>query len=116
MRNFLISLLIAAFAFFYSGPVQAAQDIEQRIAKLEDKVSRKFARTFCNSTGFGISEEGALKFSLGETTVEFSKNPLIEQVDVDIIKDHILADVADSCYYFELTKGDLESLVLKKDS
>ncbi len=90
----------------------AAQDIEQKIAKLENKVSKKFTKTFCNSTGFGISEEGALKFSLGETEVEFSKNPLIAKVNVDNVKEQILEDVADTCYYFDLAKSDLESLTL----
>ena len=93
-------------------PASSAQNIEQNISKLESKVSRKFAKTYCNSTGFGISSEGALKFSLGETNGEFSKNPLIQKVDLDKIKNQILVDIADTCYYFDLTKDQLDGLTL----
>ncbi len=113
MKQFLLFLLISTLTFVVSSPIMAAQDIEQKITKLENKVSKKFSKTFCNSTGFGISEEGALKFSLGETEVEFSKNPLISNVNLDNIKEQILEDVADTCYYFELAKSDLESLTLQ---
>ncbi len=113
MKRFLLVLLISTLTFVVSSPIMAAQDIEKKITKLENKVSKKFSKTFCNSTGFGISEEGALKFSLGETEVEFSKNPLISNVNLDNIKEQILEDVADTCYYFELAKSDLESLTLQ---
>ena len=113
MKNFLLALLITIFTFVSSSSALAEQNLENKITKLEDKVSRKFSKTFCNSTGFGISNEGALKFSLGETKSEFSKNPLIEEVDIDDLKNKILNDIADTCYYFELAKGDLEELDLE---
>ena len=40
------------------------------------KISRKFLNTFCNSTKFGISKDGSLRFSIGETNKEFSNNKL----------------------------------------
>ena len=112
MKEFLIYLFITATIFAFVGPVDASQDIETKVSKLESKVSRKFAKTFCNSTGFGISSEGALKFSLGETKGEFSKNTLIKKVNISSIKDQILIDIADTCYYFDLTKDDLDGLTL----
>ena len=104
--------LITIAIFSFSLPAKAAQNIEKNISKLENKVSKKFAKTYCNSTGFGISSEGALKFSLGETKGEFSKNPLIQKVNLDSIKNEILVDIADTCYYFDLTKDDLDGLTL----
>ncbi len=112
MKNFWIILLIVASMIYLPFPVKASQSIDKKISKLESKVSRKFAKTFCNSTGFGISSDGALKFSLGETKSEFSKNPLIEKTNIENIKDQILVDIADTCYYFELTKSDLDGLTL----
>tara|TARA_B100000131_G_scaffold296865_1_gene315147 strand:+ start:155 stop:505 length:351 start_codon:yes stop_codon:yes gene_type:complete len=112
MKFFLVALLITLFAFFQTHPVRAAQNSDQKISKLENKVAKKFSKTFCNSTGFGISPEGALKFSLGETEVEFEKNILISQVNLENIKDQILNNVADACYYFDLTKSDLDKLSL----
>ena len=116
MRRIFISFLIAAISLFPLRPVLAAQDINLKITKLETRVAKKFSRTFCNSTGFGISEEGALKFSLGETKVEFSKNPLISMVNSENIKNKIIEDIADTCYYFELDKSDLNELSLKPKS
>ncbi|AAP99639.1 MULTISPECIES: hypothetical protein [Prochlorococcus] len=114
MRHFLLALIFTAITFLSSGTAIADQGIEKKITKLENKVSKKFSKTFCNSTGFGISYEGALKFSLGETKGEFSKNPLIDKVDIENIKDQILADIPNTCYYFELAKSDLNELTLEK--
>ena len=115
MRRFLIALLLTVLTFCCSTPeVLAAQNTEKATTKLENKVSKKFSKTFCNSTGFGISNEGALKFALGETKSEFSKNPLVGQVNLETIKDKILVDIADTCYYFDLSKNDLDELVLEK--
>ncbi len=114
MRRFLITLLITLLTFGISTPAIAAQDVEKQTTKLERKISKKFAKTFCNSTGFGISYEGALKFALGETKGEFSKTKLIEKIDLDDVKEQILSDIADTCYYFELTKANLDGLKLEK--
>ena len=117
MRRFLIALFITVISFWcYTSEVIAAQDIGKATTKLENKVSKTFSKTFCNSTGFGISNEGALKFALGETKSEFSKNPLIDKVNLEDIKDKILIDIGDTCYYFELSKSDLSELTLEKSA
>ena len=112
MKRLLIAFLIASISFFYSMPISASQSTDTNLNKFENKVAKKFSRTFCNSTGFGISAEGALKFSIGETKSEFTKNPLIEKVNLEKIKDQIITDIADSCYYFDLTKEDLDQFTL----
>ncbi len=114
MKRFLIVLLITVLSAGISSPVIAAQDLEKQTTKLEQKVSKKFTKTFCNSTGFGISYDGALKFALGETKSEFAKNKLISNVNIENVKDQILDDIASTCYYFELTKNDLDGLKLDK--
>ncbi len=114
MRGLLIGLLITILSFGISSPSLSAQDLEQQTTKLEQKISKKFSKTFCNSTGFGISYEGALRFALGETKGEFSKNQLVDKVDIENLKEQILADIGNTCYYFELTKSDLDGLKLDK--
>ena len=114
MRCFLIALLITVISVGISKPAMAAQDLEKQITKLEQKISKKFSKTFCNSTGFGISYDGALKFALGETKGEFARNQLISNINLENIKDQILADIASTCYYFELSKADLDELRLEK--
>ena len=42
MKLLLLALLITAINFLSSAPVQAAQDIEQKITNIESKVSKKF--------------------------------------------------------------------------
>ncbi len=116
MRRIIIILLTTVITFFSSSPAIAAKDTNLKISKLENRVAKKFSRTFCNSTGFGISEEGALKFSLGETKVEFSKNPLISMVDTENVKSLIIEDIANTCYYFQLEKSDLDELNLYAES
>ena len=80
---------------------------------VENKVSKKFARTFCNTSGFGISDEGALKFALGETKGEFLNKPMIEEIDLKDLKDQILVDIADTCNYFDVARSDLQDLILE---
>ncbi len=116
MKRLFIYLFIPAIIFCFAVSAQASQTIDQKLSKLESKVSRKFSKTYCNSTGFGISSDGALKFSIGETKGEFSKNPLIEEVNVNNIKTQILEDIADSCYDFDLTKADLNKLSFSYES
>ncbi len=113
MKRLVIGLLISLFMFCASTPVMAAQDLDKQRIKLENKIAKKFSNTFCNSTGFGISDEGALKFSLGETKSEFSKKPLVEKVDIKNVKEQILVNIADTCYYFDLAITDLDSLSLE---
>ena len=116
MKRFLVHFFLTITIFCFSAPVIAAQDQETKITNLENKVSKKFSKTFCNSTGFGISSEGALRFSIGETKGEFSKNPLIEKVDIERVKEKILVDISDSCYFFDISKNDLDNLILEKNN
>ena len=114
MRHFLIAFLITVISIVIASPTMAAQDLENQTIKLEQKISKKFSKTFCNSTGFGISYDGALKFALGETKGEFARNQLISNVNLENLKDQILVDIASTCYYFELTKADLDGLKLEE--
>ncbi len=113
MRRFLIALLITVLSAGIASQAMAAQDLENQTIKLEQKISKKFSKTFCNSTGFGISYDGALKFALGETKGEFARNQLISNVDLENLKDQILEDIGSTCYYFDLTKADLDGLKLE---
>ena len=115
MRRFLIALLITVITFCFSTPeVLADQSLDKKVSKLEKKVSKKFSKTFCNSTGFGISNEGALKFALGETKSELSKNPLLDTLDLEkVVCDYEVGgakaiSVLTDEYWFG---GSLETLV-----
>ena len=62
--------------FLFSSPVYSLDTSSKTLEKYTKKISSKFTRTYCNTTNFGISYEGALAFSIGETNKEFKNNKL----------------------------------------
>jgi len=53
--------------FLFSSPVYSLDTPSKTLEKYTKKISSKFTRTYCNTTNFGISYEGALAFAIGET-------------------------------------------------
>ena len=70
-RLFTISIL--TLLLLSSGPVYSLYTSSKTLEKYTKKISNKFTRTYCNTTKFGISFEGALAFAIGETNKEFKK-------------------------------------------
>ena len=77
------------------------------------KISRKFANTYCNSTNFGISKDGALKFSLGETSKEFSNNKLNKFIDYEFLNKNILISLKNNCHISDFPEYELDKLAFK---
>ncbi|KGG12797.1 MULTISPECIES: hypothetical protein [Prochlorococcus] len=110
MRRIILAVILTVISLISTVPGQAAQDLDKNVAQLENKVAKKFAKTFCNASGFGISEEGSLKFAIGETEVEFAKNPLTDSLNLQAVKNKILDGLADTCNYYEFDINDLDDL------
>tara|TARA_Y100001933_G_scaffold200152_1_gene201270 strand:- start:298 stop:645 length:348 start_codon:yes stop_codon:yes gene_type:complete len=110
----MIKLIIGFFiSFLFLFPINSAfsKDIPQKnIEKLNDKVAKKFSRTFCNTSNFGISDEGAIEFAIGETNKEFSKNKLIEFVNFDEINKKIISNIESDCQVFDFPLDELDKL------
>tara|TARA_S200000501_G_scaffold357818_1_gene381887 strand:- start:531 stop:806 length:276 start_codon:yes stop_codon:yes gene_type:complete len=83
------------------------------IEKYTLKISRKFANTYCNSTKFGISKDGALKFSIGETNKEFSNNKLNEFIDFELLNKDIILSLENNCQIFDFPEYELDKLTFK---
>ena len=81
MIKYILSILLLFLLLIFDTPAYPINSSPKAIEKYTLKISRKFANTYCNATKFGISEDGALKFSLGETNKEFSNNKLNNFVD-----------------------------------
>ena len=115
----MIKLIIGFFiSFLFLFPFNSAfsKDIPQKnIDKLTNKVAKKFSRTFCNTSNFGISDEGAIEFALGETSKEFSKNKLIEFVNFDEINKKIISNIEVECQVFDFPIDELSKLEILKD-
>ena len=107
--NFLILFLCLIFV----TPVYPADSAEKAIEKYTLKISRKFANTYCNSTKFGISKDGALKFSLGETNKEFLNNKLNKFIDFELLNKNIILSLENNCQIFDFPKNELDKLTFK---
>tara|TARA_B100000212_G_scaffold302610_1_gene248965 strand:- start:100 stop:453 length:354 start_codon:yes stop_codon:yes gene_type:complete len=110
----MIKSIIGFFiSFLFIFPIGAAfsKEIPQKnIDNLTNKVAKKFSRTFCNTSNFGISDEGAIEFAIGETNKEFSKNKLINLVNFDEINKKIISNIEADCQVFDFPMDELAKL------
>ena len=110
----MVKLIIGFFiSFLFLFPFNSAfsKEIPQKnIDNISNKVAKKFSRTFCNTSNFGISDEGAIEFAVGETNKEFSKNKLIEFVNFDEINKKIVSNIEADCQVFDFPVNELSKL------
>ena len=110
----MIKLIIGFFiSILFIFPIKSAfsKEVPQKnIDNLTNKVAKKFSRTFCNTSNFGISDEGAIEFAIGETTKEFSKNKLIELVNFDEVNKKIISNIEADCQVFDFRVDELANL------
>ena len=109
--NFLLSSLI--FIFIFDNSVYPKDFSPKSIEDYTIKISKKFSNTYCNSTKFGISKDGALKFSIGETNKEFSNNKLNKNIDYELLNKNILLNLEKNCQIFDFPKNELKNLTFK---
>ena len=106
-RVFAIFTLILLFLF--TSPVYSL-DTPKTLEKYTKKISNKFTRTYCNTTKFGISYEGALAFAIGETNKEFKNNKLNNLIDYSLLKNSIVNDLENNCQVYDFEISNLENL------
>ena len=102
---FLLTLL-----FLFSSPVYSLDTSSKTLEKYTKKISSKFTRTYCNTTKFGISYEGALAFAIGETNKEFKNNKLNKLIDYSILKSSIVNALENNCQVYDFDISNLENL------
>ena len=105
---FILTLLV-----IFSSPVYSLDVSNKTLEKYTKKISNKFTRTYCNTTKFGISYEGALAFAIGETNKEFKNNKLNELIDYSRLKNLIVNDLENNCQVYDFDISRLENLKLK---
>ena len=96
--------------FLFSSPVYSLDTSSKTLEKYTKKISSKFTRTYCNTTNFGISYEGALAFAIGETNKEFKNNKLNKLIDYSILKNSIVNDLENNCQVYDFDISNLENL------
>jgi len=96
--------------FLFSSPVYSIDTSSKTFEKYTKKISSKFTRTYCNTTNFGISYEGALAFAIGETNKEFKNNKLNKLIDYSLLKNSIVNDLENNCQVYDFDISNLENL------
>ena len=107
-RVFTIFILILLLIF--SSPVYSLDTSSLALEKYTKKISNKFTRTYCNTTKFGISYEGALEFAIGETNKEFKNNKLNKLIDFSLLKNTIVNDLGNNCQIYDFAINSLDDL------
>ena len=95
---------------FVSSPVYSLDTSSRTLEKYTKKISNKLTRTYCNTSKFGISYEGALAFAIGETNKEFKNNKLNKLIDYSLLKNSIVNDLENNCQVYDLAISNLENL------
>ena len=93
-----------------TSPVYSLDTSTKTIEKYTKKISNKFTRTYCNTYKFGISDEGALEFAIGETSKEFKNNKLNKLIDYSLLKNSIVNDLENNCQVYDFDISNLENL------
>ena len=96
--------------FLFSNPVYSLDTSSKTPEKYTKKISNKFTRTYCNTTKFGISYEGALAFAIGETNFEFNNNKLNKFIDYSLLKNLIVNDLENNCQVYNFSISNLDNL------
>ena len=104
------TLFILTLLFLFSSPVYSLDTSSITIEEYTKKISNKFTRTYCNTTKFGISYEGALAFAIGETNKEFKNNKLNKLIDYSLLKNSIVNDLENNCQVYDFDISNLENL------
>ena len=105
-----ITISILTLVLLSSGPVYSLDTSSKTLEKYTKKISSKFTRTYCNTTNFGISYEGALAFAIGETNKEFKNNKLNKLLDYSLLKNSIVNDLENNCQVYDFDISNLENL------
>ena len=106
------TIFILTLLLLFSSPVYSLDTSSKSLEKYTKKISNKFTRTYCNTTKFGISYEGALAFAIGETNKEFKNNKLNKLIDYSLLKNSIIHDLENNCQIYDFAINSLENLKL----
>ena len=106
------TIFILTLLLLFSSPVYSLDISSKALEKYTKKISSKFTRTYCNTTNFGISYEGALAFAIGETNKEFKNNKLNKLIDYSLLKNSIVNDLKNNCQVYDFATSNLENLKL----
>ena len=110
MLKRVFSIFVSTLLLLYSNPAYSIDSSSINLEKYTKNISNKFTRTYCNTSKFGISFEGALAFAIGETNKEFKNNKLNKLIDYSLLKNSIVNDLENNCQIYDFAISNLENL------
>ena len=110
MIKSVFAIFTLTLLFLFSSPVYSLDTSSITLEKYSKRISKKFTRTYCNTSKFGISYEGALAFAIGETNKEFKNNKLNKLINYSILKNSIVNDLENNCQVYDFAISNLENL------
>ena len=110
MIKSVFTIFILTLLLILSSPVYSLDTSSKTLEKYTKKISNKFTRTYCNTTKFGISYDGALAFAIGETNKEFKNNKLNKLIDYSLLKNSIANDLENNCQVYGFAISNLDNL------
>ena len=110
MVKSVFTIFILILLLLFSSPLYAIDTSSKTLEKYTKKISNKFTRTYCNTSKFGISYEGALAFAIGETNKEFKNNKLNKLIDYSLLKNSIVDDLENNCQIYDFAISSLDNL------
>ncbi len=84
------------FIPFYTEELYASESLESTLIQ---KVSKSYTKKFCNSIGFGLSQESAMNFSLQENNQVFNKRKDFKSLNKELLAEEIAIAVVEKCGY-----------------
>ena len=95
--SFFLFVILAGNIFFIQTDI--AYSLEAKDSNLIEKISKDYTKKFCNSIGFGLSKESAMRFSFSENKQIFKNRKGIENIDKELLSQKIASSVIDGCGY-----------------
>ncbi len=113
MFRYILNIILSLLLLIFDIPAYPIEFSPKTIENYSLKISKKFSNTYCNATKFGISNDGALRFSIGETNKEFSNNKFNKYIDYELLNKNILLSLKKNCQITDFPEYELEKLTFK---
>ena len=95
--SFFLFVILTGNIFFIQTDI--AYSLEAKESNLIEKISKDYTKKFCNSIGFGLSKESAMRFSFSENKEIFKNRKGIQNIDQELLSQKIASSVIDGCGY-----------------
>ena len=94
-----LSLFVILITNIFFIKADIAYSLEAKDSNLIEKISKDYTKKFCNSIGFGLSKESAMRFSFSENKEIFKNRKGFKDIDKELLSQKIASSVIDGCGY-----------------